>query len=193
MWEDRRHRIPSADFLATAFRFREGEAPAEPDALGRARLLPSRTSLGGRGSCRAGRLGRARLPPSRTPLGGRGSCRAAGENQRVLLCFFCVGLFHHGKTRNTRKKEGVTVALFADAGLGKARLVARRGIQGRGWGSAQRELRPPKNPGKDHKEPRDQANWQRVRLSRSFALPRIRLPQQNAQVTPANCQLNTDH
>ncbi len=43
LWEDRRHRIPSAVFLATA---------AES---GRARLPPSRTPLGGRGSCRAGR------------------------------------------------------------------------------------------------------------------------------------------
>ncbi|MEY4187144.1 MAG: hypothetical protein RIT02_2178, partial [Planctomycetota bacterium] len=105
---------------------------------------------------------------------GRGSCRAAGENQRVLLVFFGVGLFHHGKTRNTRKKEGVTVALFADAGLGRARLVARRGIQGRGSGFGSAGASPSQQSGQGSQRTERSSELAGVRLSGSFALPRIR-------------------
>ena len=71
----------------------------------------------------------------RRPWEGAGSCRAgqpwegeAPAEPRVETdgcdCGVWVGLFHHGKTRNTRKNDVLTVALFAGAGLGSARLVA---------------------------------------------------------------------
>gem|GEM_PF-4636046 len=92
---------------------REGEAPAEPPNLGRARLPPSRQPLG-RARLLPSRptLGRARLPPSRQTSGGRGARRAAGGNKRLLLR--CLGGFISPRnTRNTRKHDGETVALFA--------------------------------------------------------------------------------
>ena len=78
-----------------------------PPPFGSASLPPSRSPLGGRGSCRAGPLwegeapaepapcgsarllpsrsplGSASLPPSRSTLGGRGSRRAAGFNRHA--------------------------------------------------------------------------------------------------------------
>ena len=53
----------------------------------------------------AGR-GRARLVASRSTLGGRGSCRAAGGNQRVLL--WCLGglISPRKDTENTEKRRG---------------------------------------------------------------------------------------
>ena len=50
-----------SDALSPRRPSREGEAPAKPQNLGRARLLTSRKTSGGRGSCRA-----ARLPPAVT-------------------------------------------------------------------------------------------------------------------------------
>ena len=59
----------------------EGEAPAEPSTLGRARLPPSHQPWEGEAPAEPTNPGRARLPPSRQPLGGRGSRRATNPRE----------------------------------------------------------------------------------------------------------------
>jgi len=110
----------------------EGEAPAEPDNLGRARLPPSRP----------------------TPWEGEAPAEPRVETNGCY-CGVWVDLFHHGihgihgKTKGRRRDcRALCVCRLwlsmSGAGLGGARLPRSRGIQRLDRGSAQQKLPPPK-------------------------------------------------